>query len=67
MGDSELIEPATTAREDLESPLIDLSELTLDAIAGLRESVLGGALRRVQEAAGRADDLFITDYDQAIM
>ncbi|WP_255951932.1 hypothetical protein [Streptomyces odontomachi] len=55
---------ARVAPGDLESPLVDLSGLSLETIANLPDSALGIALRRIHEAAEGADDLFNTDYKQ---
>lgn len=59
-----MTDPAGNPEGDLDSPLVDLSGLTLDDIARLPDSVLGTALRAVTDAASRPDGLFTAEYKE---
>jgi FXSXX-COOH protein len=50
----------------LVSELVDLSGLSLEAIAELPASVLGLALRRAVEAAERPDDVQSAGYKECL-
>lgn len=52
--------------DDLDSLLVNLSELTFDDVARLPDSALGCALRRLHEAAHTPDRTFAAGYKDSI-
>lgn len=60
-----MADPAATG-DDFVSDLVDLSDLPLEVIAELPPSVLGLALRRVVETAGRPDDAHAVGYQKCL-
>ncbi|MFF7484606.1 hypothetical protein ACFZBC_03795 [Streptomyces luteogriseus] len=54
----------TETREVLDSPLVDLSNLSFDAIRSLPESVIVSALRRVRREASHPEAMFTTNHEK---
>lgn len=49
----------------VESPLVDLTGLTLTDLAELPHTVLGEALRSIMESAQNPDDVFTAEHKEA--
>lgn len=52
--------------EVVESPLVDLSALTLTDVAELPDTVLGTALRAIMEAARNPDAVFTAEHQERL-
>ncbi len=53
-----------TPEDDVQSPLVDLSALTLADVAELPDTVLGVALRAIMESADNPDAVFTAEHKE---